>query len=323
MTGWQLSTANTCAVMTLCDIDGIDSVKFLCGGEPYSINGGGIMTSEDVVTNDLALNPIETELTLYFLQNGLLVPEKRKIISLENEFVGPYVIGELISGPKTKGLSPTIPRDSRLVSISQSEGICTINLSVTFLSGIEKSRQIEVAALSSITESLCAIDGISGVHFLVDGDQLYGSAIMQPNGTMLAGESNKPVIFTAYMPNRDGTALEPVTAAMAPVEEKSTEELIMLRLAGGIDRCGFLSAFKGCALFSKAYLYGSAYIVDFTGASELAPAEGVSEDLLIQSIVLTITENLIYAKTVRIYAGGELVGEYSPDYSKIKTEINN
>jgi len=319
MKGWQLSAANACTVMTLCAIDGIESVRFLCDGEPYSVTGGSVMTSEDVVTNELALNPIETELTLYFEADGLLVPEKRKVISRENEFIGPYVIEELISGPETHGLSPTIPKDSKLISISYSQGICTVNMSVSFLSGIEKSRQAEVTALTSICKSLSAVGGISGVRFLVDGEQLYGTRVMQPGGGAISGSDANTAAVTVYTPNRDGTALEPVGYAMSLSESKSPAELIMLRLAGGIDGCGFLSPFDGSALFSEAYLSESVFTVNFVGAAQLTPTEGILEELLIQSIVLTVTENLVNAKTVRILVGGELYGEYSPKYNLIES----
>ena len=78
------------------------------------------------------------------------------------------VVEQLISGPITEGAYPTIPPETKLISISTKDGICYVNLDNGFLGqGYDVT---EAVPIYSIVNSLTGITGISRVQILVNGE---------------------------------------------------------------------------------------------------------------------------------------------------------
>ncbi|SHK02941.1 Sporulation and spore germination [Anaerobranca californiensis DSM 14826] len=94
------------------------------------------------------------------------------------------IIKELMAGPKSKGLIPTIPKEAQLISFEVVEGIAFINFSKEFQTKHPGGSAGELATLASIVYTLTELENIDKVQILVEGRRLETLAghiyIMEP-----------------------------------------------------------------------------------------------------------------------------------------------
>ncbi|NLY42591.1 MAG: GerMN domain-containing protein [Clostridiaceae bacterium] len=160
-------------VNTLCDLPNVDKVLILVEGKELvgpSGNELGPLEKDDAVyspTKDF------TTITLYFADSeGMyLVPEKRQIIIKDNEPVEKYIMQELIKGPKSPGLSATVPPETKVLSIETKEKVCFVNLSSEFKLQHNGGSTGEIMTIYSIVNSLTELESIDKVQFLIEGQK--------------------------------------------------------------------------------------------------------------------------------------------------------
>ncbi len=164
-------------ICTLCQFENIRKVKFYVDGEELkSLSGKGDviqpMGSDSILTNSPSSVENQTEkfITLYFTDKTgkKLLPETRKATMTDNS-LEKTIINELIKGPFSEDLEPTLPESTKLVSVETTEEICFVNLLSSSLEKIEKGSQKERIAVYSIVNSITRIAGIEKVQILIDG----------------------------------------------------------------------------------------------------------------------------------------------------------
>lgn len=110
---------------------------------------------------------------LYFGNSGneYLVKEQRAIErSIESK--EEVILRELINGPRDYRISATIPKQTRLYSVTTAEGICYVNFSKEFADNFNGDEREEITAVYSIVNSLTELNHISKVQILVEGERL-------------------------------------------------------------------------------------------------------------------------------------------------------
>lgn len=164
-------------VRTLTQIPGVEEVEFYVGGNPLADVYGepiGAMKGVDFIDNtDIELNAYEEgNLTIYFAnkEGTRLVPTTVEAVVGNGISVEKLVVERLIAGPSTstRGVYDTIPKDTKLISVSSDDGVCYVNLSEEFLK--PRPDVTEMVSLYSIVNSLCELPGITKVQFSINGD---------------------------------------------------------------------------------------------------------------------------------------------------------
>ncbi|MBQ2699243.1 MAG: GerMN domain-containing protein [Firmicutes bacterium] len=112
-----------------------------------------------------------TQVVLYFADSaGNLSAETRHIVKVEG--IARATIGELIHGPQSKELSPTLPGGVELKDIDISNGICTVDFTAELKDHLNSGSSAEELAVWSIVDTLCQFDTVSSVKILVEGQEL-------------------------------------------------------------------------------------------------------------------------------------------------------
>ena len=114
---------------------------------------------------------------LYFLdENGVLAPEERTLELYEGDTQVFAVARALENGPESKKLSAVLPEGFRVRSVWLEEDVCYVNLSSSQLETLAPEADLQTAA-DSLARSLCSLDTVDEVRFLVDGEfgRWYGS----------------------------------------------------------------------------------------------------------------------------------------------------
>jgi germination protein M len=127
---------------------------------------------EEEEKKEVQLIPEETiEVNLYFsdAQAMYLVSEKRKIprtISLTKQ-----VVIELIKGPVSPDLFPTIPEGTRVNEVYLADDIAYVDLSEEVFKNHPGGSSGELMTIYSIVDSLTELSAIKGVQILVEGNE--------------------------------------------------------------------------------------------------------------------------------------------------------
>lgn len=162
-------------VKNFCQLPGVDYVIFYIDSQPLSDSEGrplGLMNSSDFIENPgEESSAVKTvTLDLYFANQAgdKLVKQSEKVEYKSNMSLEKLVIESLIAGPKTTGVYPTIPAETKLLSVTNKDGICYVNLDEGFLS--QGYDVLESIPIYSITNSLLELPGITKVQLLINGE---------------------------------------------------------------------------------------------------------------------------------------------------------
>jgi len=187
MTRIKETLCRAAIVKTLCQIDGINGVKFLVENEPFKNSKGeeiGYMTAETFVDSSSQKTSYRQTMSvaLYFASESGKKLVKLPVnvtfdgtISLEQ-----LVIQQLAKGPEAiKGAGNVKAAISKSVTVNQvtvREQICYLDLSEDFIAampGVESE-----VALYSVVNSLVELSGINKVQISIDGDthRYYGDS---------------------------------------------------------------------------------------------------------------------------------------------------
>lgn len=112
-------------------------------------------------------------LKLYFANENAtqLVAEEREV-ALDNEKTKEeMVLDELIIGPKNQELYETLPKETVVLDIKiDDDKLCTVNLNEDFVNKHNGGSTGELFTVYSIVNSLCELDSVDKVKFLIEGE---------------------------------------------------------------------------------------------------------------------------------------------------------
>lgn len=163
-------------VESLCELDFIEGVTFSIEGMPMTGANGkeiGLVKPGDLLTGILDPNQATSKpiVTLYFASEDgtLLVPEQRRIELNSSVQQEKTIIEELIKGPQTEGLLPTMPAETIVKDVTVKDGICQVDLSFDLKSKFFTTPESKYIMIYSIVNTLTESSKINKVAFLVDG----------------------------------------------------------------------------------------------------------------------------------------------------------
>ena len=162
-------------VRTLTQVTGVEGVSILIDGVPLTDPSGsltGMMKADSFILNDSGMEDSirRMELTLYFAnEDGNALRACKRIVEYEqNVLPEQLVVEQLIEGAKEEGCQSVIPSDIRVLSVTNDDGICYVNLDQSFLNPYGNATP-EVS-LYSIVNSLSELGSVRSVQFLVNGE---------------------------------------------------------------------------------------------------------------------------------------------------------
>ncbi len=166
-------------VWTLTSLDFVENVKILVEGQPLTNKEGeerGLMNRQNILI-DSVVSAETTEyaiLKLYFANaDGTdLVVEERVVEVNANQAREKTILEQLIAGPLNKEYKSVIPAETKIRDVTTtSDGTCYVNLSQEFVTKQSGGLEGEALTVYSIVNSLCELDGVDKVQFLIEGQK--------------------------------------------------------------------------------------------------------------------------------------------------------
>ena len=162
-------------VKTMVQVEEVSFVGIRVMGEALKDSKGssiGLM-NENTFLDNMGSEEHATKivnLNLYFAnKKGDKVKSQSTVIEYSaNVAVEKIVVEQLIAGPTEKGYYPTIPKDTKLMSVTTKDNVCYVNLDTGFTT--QGYDVLGAVTIYSIVNSLAELPGISGVQILVNGE---------------------------------------------------------------------------------------------------------------------------------------------------------
>lgn len=161
-------------VRTLMQANVCSVVAFTVDSEALLSHDGtlvGTMSADSFVENPgkQINSSIETELTLYFANEDgtALVKETRNVHHSSNISMEKLIMEQLIEGPKSSSKQGTLPSGTTLISVTQVDGVCYVNLSESFRT--QSTTVAEEITLYSIVNSLSELPNVTQVQLAING----------------------------------------------------------------------------------------------------------------------------------------------------------
>lgn len=162
-------------VKTMVQIEEISFVGIRVAGEPLKDSKGigiGLM-NENTFLDNMGSEEHATKivnLNLYFAnkKGDKLSPQSTVIEYNANVAVEKVVVEQLIAGPTEKGYYATIPKDTKVMSVTTKDGVCYVNLDIGFTA--QGYDVLGTVTIYSIVNSLTELPGITSVQILVNGE---------------------------------------------------------------------------------------------------------------------------------------------------------
>lgn len=195
LSGVELTVANACLTLTLCQLEGVEEVYVTVEGEPLPYQTLRTMGVDDVLLPGTGAAELTAAVGLCFPRadgSGLGV-EYRDVVQNEGDTMMSTVFSALLDGPRYQELTGLMPEGTKLQGISVESGVCTVNLSPEFLAGLPEDEQSARLLLYSIVNTLCMQENlsISAVQILSDGHAIESvggvpaSVPLEPDWTLL------------------------------------------------------------------------------------------------------------------------------------------
>jgi germination protein M len=170
--------ADYALTLTLTQLPQIMSVRINVQGRELAYRDTQVLTPQTILLapeGDI-LGTVAAK--LYFVNEILELQAEERILELyEGDTQIAAVVQALKDGPEENGLFPVLSEDFRIGKVWLEDTVCYINLSSALLESMEYTEGLPVA-LQALGRSLCSLDTVEEVRYLVDGEvaDRYGSA---------------------------------------------------------------------------------------------------------------------------------------------------
>ena len=162
-------------VKTMVQAEGVSFIGIRVAGEPIKDTKGSVigLMNENTFLDNMGSEENATKigiLNLYFanekgdkLKNQNCVVEYNANVAVEK-----VVVEQLIAGPTENGFYATIPKDTKVMSVTTKDGVCYVNLDTGFTA--QGYDVLGTVTIYSIVNSLTDLPGITSVQLLVNGE---------------------------------------------------------------------------------------------------------------------------------------------------------
>ena len=169
-------------VKSLCQLSDVNSVLVTCRGNEITASDGtkiGFLSDKDIDLVTDTLTKDSKKIVLYFADKTgeVLVGENRTIKITDTNPIEQYIVKELIKGTTLSDAKSIISQDTELISAQTTDNVCFVNFKSGFVEKNAGNNKAEKLIIYSIVNSLCELDSVNSVQFLIDGMKIenFGS----------------------------------------------------------------------------------------------------------------------------------------------------
>ena len=166
LSGVDLTLADSCIVLTLCQLDSVDAVYLTVEGSPRPFRDR-VLSPADLLLDNGSGQPEGLELELFFPRDGELYPESREVRLAGGDKPAVAAVQALLEGPDTPGSYIVAPEGTRLLSLRREKDVFLLDLSGQWLQGEEDPLRVQ-----AIAATLVRLEPGTRLQLMVEGQEL-------------------------------------------------------------------------------------------------------------------------------------------------------
>ena len=174
----DLTLADYCVTLTLCQVEGVEAVTILVEGAVIPYGDHQLLQGSDVVLSSAEDEPVYLAADLYFLrEGGGLAVESRELLVPSGSLPAEVLLQALLDGPEVEEHDLPLPEGTDLIDLwVNRDGTCYVNFSAPFLEKEPVPTSQARLLLYAIVNTLCQLSDVSAVRLLVEGEspEAYG-----------------------------------------------------------------------------------------------------------------------------------------------------
>ena len=172
LSGVNLTVADACLTLTLCQVEGVDAVYVTVEGREIPYRPVQALTPEELFLSDGMDAPASVALLFWYPRaDGTgLAAETRELAA--GDTLLQDVLTSWADGPSGQELKAALPQGAEVRSVTLEDGLCTVDLSQAFLDGLPADSGQARLAVYALVNTLAGVDGVEQVQLLVEGDAL-------------------------------------------------------------------------------------------------------------------------------------------------------
>ena len=179
LTGIDLTLADCCIALTLCQLPGVEAVRITVEGEEIPYRSRQVLGAADVLLSGLAQTPEGFFAMLCFPRRdgtGLEVEHRQVERRSGSSAQAAALVEQLLSGPCREEGVQLMPQGTRIRNVTVEGGICRLDLSEEFATDAPHSQGQAALVLYALVNTLCTLREVERVQLLVEGEILstYG-----------------------------------------------------------------------------------------------------------------------------------------------------
>lgn len=178
LSGVALTLADYAVTLTLTQLPEISTVSVTVRGRELGYRGSQVFAPDDVLLSTTEDVVDTVTATLYLLDEaGELTPCEAVLELYEGDTQVQAVAAALEDGAQDQGIASPLPEGFAVRSVWLDQPVCYVNLSSAIVRELEETEAVPLA-LQALARSLCSLDTVEEVQFLVDGEYAdrYGTA---------------------------------------------------------------------------------------------------------------------------------------------------
>lgn len=170
LTGIDRILSCAAIIKTLGQIKGVEEVQFSINGQPMKDSNGDVIVplkEEDFIDNNETNMSYKIKLYFSNKEGDALLEDIADINYSGTESIESQILQRLIDGPTTQGMYPSIPKGTKVLSITKADGICTVDFNEKLLDKLPNVK--EEIAIYSIVNTLVELPDVNKVSFTING----------------------------------------------------------------------------------------------------------------------------------------------------------
>lgn len=173
LTGVELTVADACLALTLCQVEGVEAVYVTVEGREIPYRPIQNLSPASLLLSNGEDRPAVLSLSFWYPRSdgSGLGAELRELSA--GDTLLQDVLTSWAEGPAEEGLAAGLPHGAEVRSVGLSEdGVCQVDLSPAFLEGLPGDPEDARLAVYALVNTLGGVDGVERVQLLVEGDAL-------------------------------------------------------------------------------------------------------------------------------------------------------
>jgi len=292
------SITAACLVHTMAQLEQVEAVQLeLVGGNNLSLVGTPLTPEDFLLLDDTAISD-QTTVKLYFAdqQKRYLIEESRHHAFDAEEEIPLFILRQLLDGPEQKGVVSAFPKNTRLYSVKNLEGVCTVNLSAEFASNLPNNHREARLAVFSIVNSLTELKKIECVQILINGQYVHNYAGLDLSQPFYRDErviqkkqtDDREEDCTIWLPCGEQNALAEIPVMVYRTAGRSLELDLINELLSYEERNGYQNPFPDGTMAMEVRIQNRICTVLFNSTFALSDSDPVQASQTVDAVVRTL-----------------------------------